>query len=96
MNAKQALKLVVKQNEALTDFNMKASAEIKALNQCIDSVISGQMSFCDWCEDRKECQRECKGHGCEEWWLAYDLPVKPEEGSEADDSKGILSASPKG
>ena len=96
MNAKQSLKLVVKQNEALTDFNLKATQDIKAYNDLIISVIRGEMSFCDWCEDNNECQRECKGHGCEEWWLAYDLPVKPEEGSEADDSKGILSASPKG
>lgn len=96
MNAKQALKLVVKQNEALTDFNMKASAEIKHLNQCIDSVIAGEKTYCDWCEDQQECQRECKGKGCAEWWLMMNLPDQPEEEGDTDDSKGILSASPKG
>lgn len=95
MNAKQAAREAAKRIEQLEDFNRRATHEIKSLNACIDSVISGQMSFCDWCEDRNECQRECKGVGCGEWWLAYDLPAMPEE-VETDDSKGILSAGPEG
>ena len=96
MNAKQALRAASKHIEELEDYNQRASAEIKHLNQCIDSVIAGEKNYCDWCEDQQECQRECKGKGCAEWWLKMDIPDQPEKGEAEDDSKGILSASPKG
>ena len=79
MNAKQSLKLVVKENERLVDFNRSAAREIKALNVCIDSVIAGEKTFCDWCEDENECQRECKSQGCSEWWLKMDHGVQSDE-----------------
>ena len=92
LNAKQSLRAASKRIEELEDFNKKASAEIKALNQCIDGVIAGQMTFCDWCEDQKECQRECKGQGCSEWWMMFNPPISEEGG--ADESQGIYAASP--
>ena len=94
MNAKQSLRLVVKENERLTDFNRRAALEIKALNVCIDSVIAGEKTYCDWCEDRQECQRECKGSGCSEWWLMIDHGVKlGEEVQDGDICEGVLPAS---
>lgn len=63
----------------------RARAEIKEYNKVIDSMIAGG-SPCDWCEDLEECQRECKGKGCSEWWLRYR---KEETGN---DSKAVLSA----
>ena len=93
MNAKQALRAASKHIEELEDYNRRASLDIKNLNRCIDSVIAGEKTYCDWCEEENECQRECKGTGCSEWWLKMNLPDQPEEG-ETDDSKGILSASP--
>ncbi len=91
MNAKQAAKAASKRIEELEDWNAKASAEIKHLNQCIDSVIAGEKTYCDWCEDQEECQRECKGKGCSEWWLMINIPADdPEEGSAEDESKGFL------
>ena len=95
MNAKQSLKLASARIIELEDFNKRASAEIKALNACIDSVIAGEKTYCDWCEEAEECQRESKGTGCEEWWMTLN-PVLPEEGDKADESAGILSASPAG
>jgi hypothetical protein len=92
MNAKQSLKAASKHIEELEDWNLRASAEIKHLNQCIDSVIAGEKTYCDWCEDQQECQRECKGAGCSEWWLMLNIP-ETEEG-ENDDSERVLSASP--
>ena len=104
MNAKQAVKAASKHIEELEDFNRRASAEIKYLNQCIDSVIAGEKTYCDWCEDQQECQRECKGAGCSEWWLALQPEEKPNlvylfksgkpERIDDDDSERILSASP--
>lgn len=98
MNQRQALKAAnkhieeqEKEIERLEDFNLKASAEIKALNICIDSVIAGEKTYCDWCEEENECQLE-KGKGCSKWWMKVE-PVLPEDGG-ADDSKIILSASP--
>lgn len=104
MNAKQSLKLASARIEELEDFNRRASHEIKALNACIDSVIAGEKTYCDWCEEQNECQRECKGKaGCAEWWMMMNPPVADGEqttsvsmtgeGSE-DESKGILQASP--
>ena len=94
MNAKQALKAASKHIEELEDWNLRAGAEIKHLNQCIDSVIAGEKTYCDWCEDQQECQRECKGKGCAEWWLMMNLPDQPEEEGDTDDSKRVFSASP--
>ena len=93
MNAKQALRAASKHIEDLEDFNRRSVSEVKYLNKVIDSVIAKEKTYCDWCEEENECQRECKGTGCSEWWLKMNLPVLPEEG-EANDSKGILSASP--
>lgn len=97
MNAKQSLKAASKRIIDLEDFNRRSSAEIRGLNNCIDSVIAGQYSFCDWCMEKDECQREERGSGCSQWWLTDNPPVQDhDEGSEADESKGILSASPTG
>ena len=91
MNAKQSLKKASELIEKLEDFNRRASTEIKYLNQCIDSVIAGEKTYCDWCEDQEECQRECKGKGCSEWWLMINIPADdPEEGSAEDEGKGLL------
>ena len=104
MNAKQSLKLASARIDELEDFNRRASHEIKALNACIDSVIAGEKTYCDWCEEQNECQRECKGKtGCAEWWMMMNPPVAEGEqvtsvsmtGEEnADESKGVLQASP--
>ena len=97
MNARQAAKAASKRIEELEDWNAKASAEIKHLNQCIDSVIAGEKTYCDWCEDQEECQRECKGKGCSEWWLMINIPADdPEEGSAEDEGKGLLLTGAKG
>lgn len=103
MNAKQSLKLASAKIVELEDFNRRASFEIKALNACIDSVIAGEKTYCDWCEEQNECQRECKGKtGCAEWWMMLQPPVDAGEqvnsvsmtGEEsADESQRILSAS---
>ena len=92
MNAKQALKAASKHIEDLEDFNRRSVSEVKYLNKVIDSVIAGEKTYCDWCQEQEECERE-QGAGCDNWWLKMNLPVLPEEG-EANDSKGILSASP--
>ena len=89
MNARQAAKAAAKKIEELEDFNRRASAEIKNLNRVIDSVIAGDKTYCDWCEENEECKRQCKGVGCSEWWLMFDPPVPQEEGSDADDSQGV-------
>jgi len=97
MNAKQSLRAAAKTIEDLTDWNQKASRDIRGYNACIDGVIAGQCSFCDWCEEKRlgECDRPELGDGCGEWWLMDNPPVSdPEEGSEADDSEGILPAGP--
>ena len=90
MNAKQSLRAAAKHIEDLSDWNRRASRDIKAYNACIDGVIDGQCSFCDWCEEQEECQRECKGTGCGEWWLKDNPPIKEEP---ADDSKGAIQES---
>ena len=98
MNAKQALKAASENIQRLEDFNLRCTNDIKGLYRCIESVIAGEKTWCELCEEQAECQRDCKGTGCTEWWMKMDLPVpeQDQEGSEADDSKGILSASPKG
>ena len=77
MNAKQALKAASKHIEDLEDFNQRAVTEIKALNACIDSVIAGTKTFCDWCEEAGECQKEWKekGAGCSDWWMMLNPPI---------------------
>ena len=77
MNAKQSLKLASKRIEELEDFNRRCSADIKAYNQCIDSMIAGG-SPCDWCEEQEECQLEAKGKGCNGWWLKNVTPTDEE------------------
>lgn len=103
MNAKQAAREAAKRIAELEDFNRRASGEIKALNACIDSVIAGEKTYCDWCEDREECQLKAKetGSGCSEWWMSMQPQDRPEladyltkGGAEPDESAGILSASP--
>ena len=91
-----------KKIEELEDFNRRASADIKAYNACIDGVIAGQMTFCDWCEENPECKLEAKGKGCSLWWLKEITPedvktyVLSSNKEESDESKGILGASPEG
>ena len=87
MNAKQSLRAASKRIEELEDFNRRSSAEIKWLNKCIDSVIAGDKTYCDWCEENADCKRPIKGKGCSEWWLTMDLPTETEE--ETDDSQGV-------
>ena len=104
MNAKQSLKTANKKIVQLEDWNNKAKADIKGYNACIDGVIAGQCSFCDWCEENRlgECEKPEKGTGCCDWWLADVVkltgPIKildEEENADGDDlSKTILSASP--
>lgn len=95
MNAKQALKAASENIQRLEDFNLRCTNDIKGLYRCIESVIAGEKTWCELCEEQAECQRESKGTGCTEWWMKMNLPApaKPEEG-ETDDSKGILSAGP--
>ena len=76
MNARQAAKAAAKRIEDLEDFNRRASNDIKALYTCIDSVIAGEKSFCEWCEEFDECNEPEKvsgpirgGAGCENFWL---------------------------
>ena len=74
MNARQAAKAAAKRIEDLEDFNRRSANDIKALYACIDSVIAGEKSFCDWCEEADECQQPEKKlkHGCENFWLKLD------------------------
>jgi hypothetical protein len=96
MNGKQAARKAAKWIERLEDYNLRASAEIKHLNLCIDSVIAGERTFCSWCEEHEECQLKAKetGAGCDQWWLKIDFPEDQEKEDAADDSQGILSAGP--
>ena len=71
MNARQSLKIVSKRLADTETTLARAQTDIKDYNLCIDSVIAGEKTYCDWCEDLEECQRECKGKGCHEWWLRY-------------------------
>lgn len=81
MNARQAAKAAAKRIEELEDFNRRASGDIKAYNACIDSVIAGEKSFCDWCEENGECQQPEKKlkSGCENWWLRMDHGMMTED-----------------
>ena len=97
MNARQAAKAAAKRIEDLEDFNRRCSRDIKAYNRCIDHMISGG-SPCDWCDDQTVCQLQAKadGKGCAEWMLMDNPPVQDQEGEDADESAGILSAGPEG
>ena len=92
MNARQAARAAAKRIEELEYYNLRASADIKAYNAVIDSMIAGG-SPCDWCEEKQECQLQVKadGKGCSEWWLANDLPVQDQDGGDASDSENIFS-----
>ena len=51
--------------------NQLQSLDIQDYVACIHSMTGGG-SPCEWCEDRKECQRAVKGTtGCTEWWLRF-------------------------
>ena len=101
MNAKQSLKAASKRIEELEDWNNKAKHDIKAYNACIDGVIAGKCSFCDWCEEKRlgDCEKE--DGPCETWWLADvsamgDAIKEMAEGEDADEGKGLLQASIQG
>ena len=81
MNAKQAVRAAAKRIEELEDFNRRCSADIKAYNTCIDSVIAGEKSFCDWCEEFEDCQQPEKKlkTGCENWWLKMNHGIEGQE-----------------
>ena len=87
MNGRQAAKLAARRIEELELYNAQCKADITKYNKCIDSVIAGEKTFCDWCEEQEECQHEVKGKGCKEWWLTFD-GVNEEE-DDADDSEGV-------
>ena len=69
MNAKQSLRAASRRIEELENYNQRASADIKAYNLVIDSLLAGG-DPCDWCEDHGECSRD-DWHGCTDWMLAY-------------------------
>ena len=104
MNMRQSLKAASERIGKLEDWNNKSKKDIKAYNECIDGVIQGRCSFCDWCEENRlgECDKPEKGTGCAEWWLLDVSAAKiPEEGGQADGgqedlSETILSAGPEG
>ena len=75
MNKRQALREAAARIEKMEDYNRRATADIKAYNQCIDGMIAGQ-SPCPWCMEYPECQLEAKdGKGCEQWWLKDTIPT---------------------
>ena len=92
MNGKQAAKEAAKHIEKLENYNNKAQRDIKAYNECIDSMIQGG-NPCDWCEEKRlgECEHpECDGKGCEMWWLK-DLDAKKQEGEEPEAVESIIT-----
>jgi hypothetical protein len=86
MNGRQAAKLAAKKIEELEHYNARSKADITAYNRVVLGLIEGDLNPCDWCEENADCERQIKGKGCSEWWLAYKLPMKEEE---ADDSEGV-------
>lgn len=92
MNAKQSLREASKRIIELEDFNRRSSSDIKAYNACIIDMINGG-NPCRWCNERElnECEHpELDGKGCDTWWLADHPVFNDQEGSETDESKGIL------
>ena len=96
MNMRQSLKASSKRIEQLEDWNNRARHDIKAYNACIDSVIAGKSSFCDWCEEKRlgDCEKE--DGPCSTWWLTSEPVFDIAEGEDADESTGFLQASPAG
>lgn len=81
MNSRQAVKAAAKKIIELEHMNMMQALDIQEYNRVILDIINGT-GPCQWCEEEPECQRECKGHGCQEWWLRFRKP----EGAEPVDS----------
>ena len=55
--------------------NMAYAFDVRSYVECVHHMILDG-SPCDFCEDQKECQRDCKGgKGCIEWWLRYSEGV---------------------
>ena len=77
MNARQAAKAAAAHIEELTRQNMLRTQDIKDYNACILEMIDGG-DPCKWCEEAEACQRECKGKGCQEWWLRYRKAGEPD------------------
>lgn len=84
MNAKQSLKIVSKDLADKEIVLARAMKDIARYNLCIDSVIAGEKTFCDWCEEQNECQLEAKGKGCDVWWLKYE----EDQNEKADQAEG--------
>lgn len=97
MNARQAAKAAAKRIEELEDFNRRSANDIKALYTCIESVIAGEKSYCEWCEDEAECtqpEKKLKDGGCENFWMKLNHGIESAKGDDgADDTKGISAAS---
>ena len=89
MNARQALKSVLKKNKELAYHVARSAADITLYNECILGMIKGE-SPCEWCNDREECQLEAKelGNGCEDWLLTFDVVVRMEESNGHQDGDG--------
>lgn len=90
MNGKQAARLAAKKIEELEYMNMMQALDIQEYNKVILDIINGT-GPCQWCEEEPECQRECKGKGCQEWWLRFRKPddAEPVDSSLDDELNAI-------
>ena len=70
MNARQAARAAAEHIVELERQNALRTQDITDYNACVLEIINGG-DPCKWCEEEPECQRECKGKGCQEWWLRY-------------------------
>ena len=96
MNAKQALRAVVKRNEELAYYNREASADIRLYNQVIEHMIGGGCP-CDYCEDLEECQLQAKGEtGCTDWMLRSRKDGDYATKNADDQHRGITAVNPLG